>query len=137
MRTTVFPFISSCISLSASGASAHAGSRIIPSSRKNSSIVEQIRFSGQAIVWSLYFLHISKEIFPTLCTAAPSTKISIFSRAWFSHELRDACILGAHAGSAPMIFVFFPKISVVSIVHDITPHHPIGQIIMSGSFSIS
>jgi hypothetical protein len=51
----------------------------MPSSLKNSVIVEQTLFSGEVKISSQYFLQISNVISQTLLTAAPSTKVSILS----------------------------------------------------------
>jgi hypothetical protein len=119
--------------LRASDSIAHAGSKTIPSSLRNSRIVEQIRFSGAVITSILFSLQSLKGISPTLATAAPSTKVSIFSSVVFSQTSKLCFMLAAHSGSTPIISVFLPKIFLAVITHDITPPHQIGAIIISTS----
>jgi hypothetical protein len=133
MTTTFLPLIRPLSDLSASDSIAQAGSRTIPSSRRNSSIVEQILFSGQVITSILFSLQMVKLCSHTLATEAPSTKVSIFVSELFFPALRLSIMLAAHSGSTPIISVFLYRRFLAVIIHDITQPPPIGQIIISGS----
>jgi hypothetical protein len=74
-------------------------------------------------------LHISYPLSPTFFTLAPSTKISIFSRVVFPHKEREFFIDAAPNGSTPIIFVFFSKALVTSMIPETSHPQPIGQII--------
>ena len=133
MTTIFFDLSLSQRVLSASDSIAQAGSKTIPSSLRNSSMVEHIRFSGAVMTSILFSIQSLKGISPTLATAAPSTKVSIFSSVVFSHPSKLAFILAAHSGSTPIISVCFLKIFLAVMTQDITPPPQIGATIISAS----
>ncbi|COG11549.1 Uncharacterised protein [Streptococcus pneumoniae] len=84
VHTTVLPFISSLYKSSAAIESAPAGSATIAFFLYSSKIVVQTFPSGTKTMSSITSLQVSKVNFPTFLTAAPSTKLSIFSNATLS-----------------------------------------------------
>ena len=132
MTTTFFPLILGPRSLSASDSIAPAGSSIIPSSLRNSRMVEHTLFSGQFITSILFSLQIEKLCSQTLATDAPSIKVSIVSSVVFFPCDNDAFMLLAHSGSTQIISVFFLRAFLAEIIPEITHPQPIGQIMISG-----
>jgi hypothetical protein len=112
--------------LSASIASAQAGSATIPSSLKSSSIVVETLHSGLTSTWIHSFLHISWVIVPTFATLAPSIKVEVSSIVSAPQFQRAYDIEGAHSGSTHMMVVFFLNAFFAWMIHEISPPHHIG-----------
>jgi len=87
-----------------------------------------------SILLSLQILNVSSH---TLATAAPSTKVSMFSSVVFFQASRLVFILAAPAGSTPMISVSFWSVFLAVMSPDITHPPQIGAIIISTSSSLS